>query len=463
MFTAHRQRRRVFHWAVLGLLAVFIVTSGLGCRVPSAEEQAASKPVTIRWWRAWDDATDVQPIIDAYRAMHPNVTIEYRRFRFEEYERALLEAFAEDRGPDIFSVQNTWLTKYQSKLTPAPAAVSIPYESTVTRFGIKKEKVIELRQNKLLTPAQVREQFVDVVGSDLVRSNQIYALPLSVDTLALFYNKDILNGAGIPQPPKSWLEFQDQVKKMTRLDKRGNVVQAGAALGTGKNVARSFDILSLLMLQNGTVMTQGNAATFNQLPPALKDRGTAPGIEALVFYTDFASPTKEVYTWNADMPNSLDAFLSGQVAFFFGYSYHLQDIRDRAPKLNLGYTTVPQIEGNQPVNYANYWAEGVSRKSTNQNWAWDFIQFATSHSQVKSYLDTTTKPTALRSMVSYQVSEEKLLPFASQLLTAKSWYQGRDAGIAETAFTDMIEAVVKGELPVTEAVNVAAGKIQQTL
>ncbi|MFA6534595.1 MAG: hypothetical protein WCT37_05530, partial [Patescibacteria group bacterium] len=81
--------------SVLVLLFVFLTTAGLGCK--STVPPEATKPVTLKYWRVWDSQDDFAAIISAYRAMHPNVNIEYRTFRYEEYQNALLEAFAEDR------------------------------------------------------------------------------------------------------------------------------------------------------------------------------------------------------------------------------------------------------------------------------------------------------------------------------------------------------------------------------
>ncbi|MFA5076041.1 MAG: extracellular solute-binding protein [Patescibacteria group bacterium] len=451
------------------LLFVFLITAGLGCKTPSQDVQQATQPVTLKFWRVWDDNEDFSEIIAAYQAAHPYVNIEYRRFRYEEYEQALVEALAEDRGPDIFSISNTWVNRYLSKIAPLPDQTTMPYISTVKHLGIQEETVVEMKSKKSITPRGVREKFADVVGQDVIwqdpETNQekVWGLPLSVDTLALFYNIDLLNNAGIPEPARTWVEFQDHVKKIVKQDKKGNITQAGAALGTADNVVRSFDILSLLMMQNGTQMNAGNSVIFNSIPDSLKGREMPPGEEALIFYTDFAYPAKEVYTWNEEMPSSLDAFIQGQVAYFFGYAYHLTDITNRAPKLRFNYKTMPQIEGNPEINFANYWIETVSKKSANTNIAWDFIQFATSAEQVKSYLDKTERPTALKELISTQINDEAMAPFASQLLTAKSWYRGRDYATAEKLFKDMITAVVKAQMTVPEAIDLAASRIQQTM
>jgi maltose-binding protein MalE len=205
-------------------------------------------------------------------------------------------------------------------------------------------------------------------------------------------------------------------------------------------------------------------ATFNQLPPELSGRALPPGAEALVFYTDFANPQKEVYTWNDKMPDSLTAFATGKTAYFFGYAYHLPTIRNLNKDLNFGITALPQIEGNQAVNYANYWMEVVSNKTKYVNETWDFLKFVSSAEQAQKYLDKTNKPTALRSLVNAQLENLDMSVFAAELPTAMSWYHGNDAISQEEAFDAMIRQMVTTEEPDPQKiVDQAATKVNQTV
>jgi multiple sugar transport system substrate-binding protein len=445
------------------IIFVFLATSGLGCKGTSTEVEQAIQPVNLVYWRVFDDGDSMGDIIAAYNAIHPNISISYRKLRIEEYENELLNAYAEDRAPDLFSIHNTWMRKYENKIVPLPPSITLPYETI--QGTIQKQTVIQLRTIPSLTVRELQANFVDAIPYDVLIDNQIYGLPLALDTMVLFYNKDFLNNAGIPQPPTTWTEFREQVKKITKQDKQGNITQAGAAIGTNANVERSIDLLSLLMMQNGTVMSDANGyPRFGEIPPGQADQSFVPGEEALSFYTDFASPSKEIYTWNNTMPDSLEAFISGNVGFFFGYSYQLSTIKARAPKLNWGIVKMPQIEGAaQEINYANYWNEAVSKKSQHQSEAWDFIQFATKAENAQKYLAKTAKPTALRSLIPTQLEDINLNAFASQVLTAKSWYRGDDAPVAEKAFGDMIDSVVAGTATPHEAISLAVSKINQTI
>ncbi len=456
--------------SLLGL-ALLLSLTGIQClRGTPKEVQNAIKPVTLTWWRTFDDEGAVHSIIESYRAVHPNVTIEYRKLRFEDYERELLNALAEDRGPDIVSMHNTWMRAYAPKLVPLPSAITLPYSEL--KGTIRKEVVTTLRTNPSLSLRALKTDFTDTITDDVVMKSlgpdgrpaeQIYGLPLSLDTLVMYVNRDLLNLAGVATAPRSWAELQAATKKLTRLDTKGHLLQSGAAIGSSRNVERAADIVALLMMQNGAeMMNPQGVAVFDKIPSILGQRQIAPGAEALAFYTDFANPQKETYTYSASEQGSLETFLSGRTAIFFGYSYHLPIIRARAPRLNLTIANMPQIEGNPEVNFANYWVETISKKSPNQNWAWDFIQFATRPQQVAPYLTATKKPTALRVLINSQLEDESIGTFASQLLTAKTWYHGNNATAAEGALLTAIDDVLLGSDP-SDALKLAALKVNQTV
>lgn len=439
-------------------LIVYSMIGGGGTKIPAD----ATKPKKLVYWRVFDDNGDFAKIISAYRATHPNVSIEYRKLRPEEYEQALLEAWARDEGPDIFSIHNTWLGKYQDFITPLPASTKMAFYNTTKTLGIKEETKIEYKETPSLTTGAIRENFVDVVYRDAILEGKIYGLPLSMDTLALFYNRDLLNQAKIPLAPATYDEFLTDVPKLTVIDQEGNIVQAGVALGITSNVPRASDILFLLMLQNTTNMTNasGNKVDFTHNSPT--DPTNFPGVTALEFFTQFADENKEVYSWNENLPDALEMFTQGKLAFFFGYSYHIPLIDQQGKgQLNYGITQIPQL--NQEANYANYWLETVSQKTKHSNEAWDFLQFATKAENVMNYLNSTNKPTALKTLINKQMEENvQLQPFILQGLVAKSWYHGKDSNLMEEYVADMVDKVAKNQLKPKEALGLAQSLIQQT-
>lgn len=444
------------------ILLAALPALGLGCR-----NTVTATPVTLEYWRVFDNSDALDDVVSAYRARHPHITINVTKIRFEEFEQELLEALAEDRGPDMVSIHNTWIGEYQSKIAPLPTTTTVTEVTPPSGFG--SDPIAEVITKKTITPNDVSKNFIDVVAADVIRNDsegtpRIWGLPLAVDTLVMFYNRDILNRSGVATPPENWNDFLTSVGRITTLDQEGNILIGGAALGTADNIPRFSDILSVLMMQNGAIMTNAaNQVTFHLIPSTFNSRSFVPGIEALRFYTDFAQPTKNAYGWNATMPDALEAFMQERVAYFFGYSYHIPTLRAQAPGLRWEVVPIPQADAqNNRQNFANYWVETVMQKSEHQDEAWDFIQFAASAQQAPKYLEKTQKPTALRSLVTTQLENPTIQPFASQLLTAKSWYRGRDAAAAEAALADMINNTLSGTEELNQIITTTVRRINET-
>ena len=413
---------------IVGVFALlfFLVLGGIGGQ--------DSKRVELEFWGVFDEPSAFEGSIRSFRRIYPDINIRFVPFPFEEYEKALIDALAAGRGPDIFMIQSSWLAKHKDKLAPLD----------------QNDKDINF---KLLN---FQDDFVDVVHSDLINNGQIYALPIYVDTLALYYNKDLFNSAGISQPPKTWDEFNEAVKILTKIDNKGNIEKSGAAIGLARNVNRSTDILSLLMIQSGVEMVrlEINEATF------AKSIGFDPvGEAALEYYTDFANPTKSVYTWNNNLFYSIDAFVTERAAMMFNYSHHIQTMRAKAPRLNFDVALMPQIkDAPNRIDYANYFAPAVSTASENKKAAWQFLVHLASQDGVLPYLRKSLRPTARRDLIDSQKTDPDLGVFATQALSARSWYQ-IDPSAIEQIFADMIENVVFRRTTISEALRAAENKV----
>ncbi len=450
----------------LSIIALSLVLIGAGC-FGGGNASPADEQIVLRYWRVFEGEDDFRDIIAAYEARHPNVQIEYRKLLFEEYEEELIRALAEDRGPDIFTIQNTKIGEFANLIDPMPSQVTVSEQQV--RGTLRREVVFVNQTKPTLNMRQLGDRYVDQVIDDVVIPVQtqegtvdvVAGLPLSLDTLALYYNKDLLGAAGIPTPPETWTDFQNQVVELTSFDSTGEVDQSGAALGTAYNVERAADLLSVIMMQAGVQMVDDRGRVDLTNTINTEAGRNIPALDALSFYTDFANPVKEVYTWTEDSPNSFEAFANGQTAFFFGYAYHNPLIRTSAPRLNYEVTHLPQIAGSKQVHFANYWIEVVASNSRYSDWAWDFLLFATSEEQVASFLAKAEKPTAHPKLIGSQLDDEVLGVFAEQVLLADGWYMGEDWDRAEAAILELIDAYLDVEDP-EDALDLAERKISQT-
>ena len=441
------------------------------------KEEPKDYKLTLEVWGVFDDSSDYLSIFKTYQEMNPLINaIRFRKFTIEEYESELLNALAAGQGPDIFMINNAWLTDYKDKIASAPPS--------------------------LVSEQLFRKTFADVVIEDSLIDGVVWSAPLSVDALALYYNKDLFNAAGITAAPKTWQDFNSIVEKLTKVDSFGNIIQAGASMGTAKNINRSIDILTLLMLQSGAVMTNKESTTAVFTSVTGKNSKGDPfsaGFRALEFYTDFARPNKTIYTWNNRQHYSIDSFVEGRVGMMLNYSWHYNTIARKNEKLRFAVAKVPQVNPDKPVNVANYWTYVVSLNKqqptdmenasliTNKvriHEAWEFLKYMTMTSKGKfeiihgisgksktvvssidpaeDYLKETKKPAARKDLLSKQLADPILEPFAYGALNAHSWKR-KNAIAVEGVFAQMIEDVVSGRSDIKSSLFTAASRVNQLL
>lgn len=453
-------------------LGVVLVISGCGCKPVNKHKYDLSLEI----WGPFDQETAMREIFDNYGFINPNIAkITYKKIAFDTYQKELLDALASGQGPDIFMVNSLSLPAFADKIVPSPTEVD----------------------PKVINEQKFKNNFVDVAVSDFVNQGKIYGVPLTVDSLGLYYNKDLFNEAGIANPPKTWNEFIDDAIKLTSVDSFGNMIRSGAAIGTVYNINRPTDILTLIMLQNGTEMVDsaGKVAFANSIYATNSTGGAVyPGVEALGFYTQFADSRSFNYIWNSNMHYSIDAFSEGTTAMMLNYSWNIDTVSAKSPKLNFAIAPIPQFENKPAVNVANYWGFVVAKNAmsktpvntptvsndTRVNEAWEFLTYfstkpdgtfggaATSSSVGKtatpnfdpavSFLLKTEQPAARRDLIELQKTDPKVGVFALGNLVAKSWKQ-KNSQAVESIFAEMIDSVNRGQATVSDAIKTGVQRV----
>lgn len=214
----------------------------------------------------------------------------------------------------------------------------------------------------VITGSDFSKSYYPTASTDLKNaSKKLVGIPTEIDGLALYYNVDIFNAAGIASAPTTWPELAQDAAKVAVKDTAGNLKTAGAALGTASNVDHFSDILGMMILQN-----RGD-------PKSPTDKSSS---DALDYYVNFAKGPNRV--WDGTMPSSTVAFAGGNLAMYFAPSWRAIDIKNANPLLNFKVVPVPQLKlDEQNVGWASYWAVGVSAKSPNQAEAWNFVKYLT--------------------------------------------------------------------------------------
>ena len=412
-------RSRIIIIGAAGLVILFLALLFLGVIPGLKKSDPAKTAIKLNFWGVFES----KEIIDEILKSVPGYEVVYREFDPQTYEAELVNALAAGRGPDIFMIHSSWLPKHADKLSP---------------IATSQLQIGRLRD---LFPTVVEQDFAPDGGL-------VYALPLYIDTLAMLYNQTIFDSEGIALTPKNWEEFQNLIPRLRELGSDGRLIKAAAAIGgSAKSVSRAADLLSVLMLQAGVPMV---APDFSRAD--FSEAGRTP----LEFYTHFANPASEFYTWHDAFLNSLDSFAQEKTAIIFNYSSQVPVLQDKNPFLEIGVAPLPQPKGaEREVNYASYWGLAVANKFSNPLGAWNFIWALTiNEKQAGVYGEKTGRLPALRTLLGQKLNDPILGVFARQALSARSWPQIDNLAI-EAAFSKMIEDAVSGRLPLRETLQEA--------
>lgn len=440
------------NWLKIGLttaLLVIFATAFSGCRTKCQEGSAGypeclgedapaatntntpkekPKVVELVFWNLYDPNDTFSGQIQAFQSQNSNVRIVYKKFENEEeYEQLLINEIAEGEGPDIFAIHHSWVPKHQGKISPMPVDVMVP--------------------------DIYRETFFDVTGEVLIREDeegfeQIYGIPLFVDTLALYYNKSIFRDGiqSTSKPDDTWEGIKEQVFTLTETNNSAErFALSGIGIGRADNVRHAIDVMSLLLIQNETQVYDEtfSQSIINNKQGTVEGTGKAfyPGRESLKLYTSFALPSYKHYSWNQMITGyqpeqqEIGVFLRGKTAMIFGYSSLYQELlavlegkrRNQEETIrvdDIGVAEVPQFmpktEKGQKDALANFYPLTVSRNSEDAAIAWEFLHFLASAEGAKEYHQKTNKPTARFDLIDDQVSEDIFGAFARQVPYSKT-------------------------------------------
>lgn len=432
--------RKALTILLIFLLSLFFLATGCRKKAPIDTKKNYSG-IELTYYKVFDDTEIFEKAINQYEVDHPGLKIHYRKFSdFDEYQRIILNEMAEGEGPDILSMPNTWFMSNYRKLAPMPE-----------KFG----KIEDFRST-----------FADVAAKDLIRpdkhgDDKIFALPMTIDTLAIYYNKSHFEDA-IPErgkPNLTWEGIKEDVMKLNKEDASFDRFEvSGIAIGRADNITRAVDILYLLFLQHGLKFYDEkiSEAIF---AGKQNTEGSFPGLKALELYTSFADNSQKHFSWSELLADDdsdareIAAFAEGKVSMIIGFSYLFKEIEDQIELLDSrGIKTIdkndvkvapipqlydPNVSKEKRVTYASYFSETVSRNSEYPDIAWDFLLYMTSKENLADYFSKTKKPTSRRDMIEEQKLDPEYGVFASQIGYAES-FPIFDYYTYKNVFTDLI-------------------------
>ncbi len=341
----------------------------------------------------------------------------------------MTEAISNDSSPDLVMIPQSLLLSLKKRIAP------IQY----TQYPESTFKTTYLEGGEI---------FLGQEG--------IYALPLTIDPLVMYYNRDIFANAGVVNPPVYWDEFNSLIDDIIKKSPTGNINQSLIALGTYNNIAHAKEIISSLLIQAGNPIVTLSDGKYYSVLSSVTDKKTGLNTASTVmsFFTNFSNPTNDSYSWNQSLPNSRNMFLSGDLAVYLGFSSELFDLRKRNPNLNFAPAPLPQIRGTvRPFVYGDITGIAIINKTNNFPASTAMLFQLASQTNALGIAQVLQLPSARRDGVNSDTKGTGYTKiFNIEAINAHAWYDP-NPNTTDNLFRSMIGNIISGRLDVSTAIN----------
>lgn len=427
---------RPFEIALIGTFAL-IALIGL---VFLANYQSKSSDEELRYgsqveiWGTLDDQV-FQKLFDELGQSDKALTVvDYTEIDERTFESDLLNAIAEGRSPDLIVLPQSLLATYRTKL-----------------LAIKAET---------LDPRTFRDTYID--GAEVfLLSDGTYGIPFAVDPLVMYWNRDIFSGSGLAEPPKTWEKLLGETVPATvRMDDRYNITQSAVAMGEYGNVARAKEVLAMLLFQAGTRIVEEVEGGYRVTLGAGAKNSLSPADAVLSFYAQFVIPGKELYSWNRSLPLDRTAFLSGDLALYFGKGSERSRLELENSNLNFDTAPVPQgADATVRRNYGDFYAFAIPRASLNAQGAYAVALLLSNPENSKTLVDALGFAPVRRSLYSTAQADPHLQVVYQSALIARGWLDPSPRA-SGSIFKEMVESVTSGRSRLSDITTAAVQDLE---
>lgn len=312
---------------------------------------------TITFWHGWSAPAEVKAVqanVDRFERAHPNIKVKVVGNINDDKLNQALRAGGSS-GPDVVS---SFTTSNVGKFCSSGAFLDLkPF----------------IEKSKLDLDAIVPEPMLDYTQFEGTRC----ALPLLGDAYGLYYDKDAFEAAGVEQPPKTWSEFAEVAKKLTKTKGDGY-----ERLGFMPNYHGYETVVDHYMSQwdhayfdaDGKSNIAGDPAFAEMFTYQKKLVDDLGGFARLEKYRNTFGDE-----WGAKHP-----FHTGQVAMQLDGEWRLGMARDAGVGFEIGTAPLP-VADDEADEYGKGFLSGtimgIAPRSEKQNAAWELVKYMTTDTE----------------------------------------------------------------------------------
>lgn len=375
----------------------------------------------------------MRPLLNELNSKNKNMRdVIYVEKSLSNYNQELLEAMATGFSPDLFLVSNRDIFKNLNK--------------------------IHILNSESYSIRDFKDTFVNAF-SIFTNSQGVIAIPFLIDPMVMYYNKNIFATSAVAVPPTEWEDFYRLAEKINEFDHNGNIKKSAVAFGETINVTNFKDIITTMILQVGDpIVYEGEKrymTTTNERSVELS--------QILTYFTSFSNPNSKSYSWNRSLPNSLDFFISGSLATYFGFVSELKNIRLRNPNLDFDVAEMPSYRGaNNKTVFARTWGLAIPKNSKNKIGAFRVANILAGEESQEFLSEKMFLPPVLKISLMNRHKDPFMDIFYRKAIHANS-FMDPDYKKTTEIFKNMIDSVVSNKNNPQNSINKAWKEIDLLL
>lgn len=265
-----------------------------------------------------------------FETKHPDVDVKLEVVQWDNLQQRLTTDIAGGTAPDLAIIGTRWLVDFVKN------DIAEPLDSYIT--------------------PDFKARFIESFLGPSTINGKVYALPVAASARAMYYNKDLLNKAGVAEPPSDWTTLVADAEKVKALG--GNLY--GFAL-QGKEIETDAYWYYALWTQGGDIISGGKSGVAG--PSAIR--------AATLYRTMIDRGLTEPDPTGYNRQDIERLFMQGRVAMLLTGPWLRGQIKTQAPNLN--YAIAPIPAGTAKATYGVTDSLMLFKTSRQKKLAWQFL------------------------------------------------------------------------------------------
>ncbi len=379
---------------------------------------AEGETVTINFWHHYsaqsaENETLMNVLIPAFEAENPGIKVNAVSHEWAELHDKVLVSANSNALPDVARCDIAWLPEFQKM------GILVALDEEMPNF------------------AEVSGKLLDSAMSTAIINGHYYALALNTNSKIVFYNKAMLEAAGvsIPATMEEWIEA---VKKLSGENSKGQQVW-----GWNEPTLAGWNICPFIWSFGGALTNEDQTIATGYI----NGPATVKAVET------FAELVKAgaITGFNAgDIPMT-DGFGTGRYAMMLEGPWKSAELAGAYPDVAYGTAPIPAGEGG---SISVLGGEDIAMFNTpNKEAAWKFMQFMTGEYAETEMAKCGQIPVNRAALESDTVKAADYAPFIEAIQTAKARPTVAAWSEMDNGLQVAMNAVVTGEKTAQEAMD----------